>query len=84
MSPERRDTLDRVILTLVCIIGGFIMLSLVAQFFLLWSGRLDARDQGVFRPIFDLVAVLVGALGGYVTGQTVEKTKKEGRNGSEA
>lgn len=50
----------------VIVIGVFIVLSLTAQFVLVWTGRMDGEAEGVFRPIFDLVTLLVGMVAGYV------------------
>lgn len=70
-------TYEKVVLSVVVIIGVFIVLSLVAQFFLLWSGRITGEEAGVWRPIFDLVAVLVGGIGGFIAGSTTERSKEE-------
>lgn len=56
---------ERIVMLVVYIVGLFLALSMVAQFALLWAGRLDAAE-GVWRPMFDLMAVLVGAIGGYI------------------
>ena len=58
------------------IVGAFILLSFVAQFVLIWTGR--ATEDGSFRPVIDLVTVLVGAVGGYLTGQHIERGRRNG------
>ena len=77
MTRSKRSIQDVVLVSIVAIIGLFIVLSLVAQFVLVWSGKLPADQEGVFQPLFDLVAILVGGVGGYVTGQTVERKKRD-------
>ncbi len=56
---------DHVVLVVVYVVALFLALSMVGQVVLIVSGDLDG-DDGIWRPMFDLVAVLVGAIGGYV------------------
>lgn len=75
MTHQQRTTLDRVVLIVTGTVAGFIFLSLIAQFVLVYTGRLDTDDPGAWRPIFDLVVVLVTAVGGYITGQRVQRMR---------
>lgn len=75
---SNRRTLDTVMLVVVSIIGLFVIGSLLVQFLLLWTGRIQPNEAQVWRPMFDLVAVLVGGVGGYITGQNVERTGRQG------
>lgn len=68
---SENETFQRVILITITIIGGFIFLSMIFSFVLLWTGRVD--EVTAWRPLFDIVAVMVGAIGGFITGQTVER-----------
>lgn len=77
MTDKQKQTYDRVILTVVAIVGTFILLSLLATFLLQWTGRIES-GEGAWRPVFDLVIVLVSAVGGYISGQTVERNQKGG------
>lgn len=76
MTQKQRDTYDRVLLIVVGIIAGFIFFSLVAQFVLVYTGRVSGDDAGAWKPLFDLVVVLVGAVGGYIAGERVERARK--------
>jgi hypothetical protein len=69
---SKDNTYDRVIVVVVTIVGLFILFSLLASFLLQWSGRIEA-GEGSWRPLFDLVIVLVSAVGGYLTGERVER-----------
>ena len=66
---------DRVVLIVTVLIGVFVVVSLAAQFVLQYTGRLEG-DEGVWRPLFDLVAILVGAVAGYIGGVEVERNRK--------
>lgn len=83
MTQQQRDTYDRVVLMLTGLVGGFIFFSLVAQFVLVYTGRLDGDDAGVWKPIFDMVLVLVSAIGGYVTGERVERARRPPSEGGD-
>lgn len=78
MTERQKDTYDRVILTVVAIVGMFILISMIGQFLLVWTGRFPPDQTGVFKPIFDLVIVLVGAVGGYIAGERIERGRNRG------
>lgn len=65
---------DRVVLWIVGIVGVFVIFSLLAQFLLVYSGRITG-DEGVWRPLFDLMAILVGAVAGYIGGVEVQRLR---------
>jgi hypothetical protein len=77
MTDKQKQTFDKVILWVTGMVGIFIILSLLAQFILVYTDRIEP-DEGVWRPIYDLVLVLVSSVGGYVTGQTIERRKRNG------
>lgn len=68
MSAER----EKIVLAAVIIVGVFMVASMVGQFVLLWTGRLE-DGEGVWRPMFDLMAVLVGAIGGYIARDQMDR-----------
>lgn len=67
---------DKVTLYVTLLIGVFIIISMVGNFVLLVTGVLDPEDSDVWRPLFDLVAILVGSVAGYIGGVEVEKNRK--------
>ena len=77
-TPRRntmQSTSAAVVRWALLIVGGFIFFSLIAQFLLLWTGRVD--DVGVFRPIFDLVTLIVGMVVGYVGRGSEDEVRRE-------
>ena len=71
---------DRVVLIVTAIIGTFVIVSLLGQFILTYTGRI-AGDEGIWRPLFDLVAILVGAVAGFIGGVEIERTRQR-KNGN--
>ena len=61
---------DRVTILIAGTISAFVLIGLVGAFILALRGQ----DPGqVFPKIFDLMAVLVGAIGGFITGTQIER-----------
>jgi hypothetical protein len=63
---------DRITLIIAVTISAFVLIALIGAFILAVLG-LDPGD--VFPKVFDLIAVLVGAIGGFITGSQIEKGK---------
>jgi hypothetical protein len=54
----------------LAIIGLFIIISLLGQILLIMTGDLEGSESS-WRPLFDLVAILVGAVAGFIGGRAV-------------
>lgn len=65
----------RIVLLIVIFVGFFIIGSLVANFVLLYTGRTD--EAGVWQPLFDLVAILIGGVIGWIGGAEYERNRKD-------
>jgi L-lactate permease len=61
---------DRVTVIVAVTISVFVLLSLVFTFILAIRGQ---ETGTIWGQVFDLVAVLVGAIGGYIAGSQIEK-----------
>ena len=66
MTDKQKETAAQVIKWTALVIGGFILLVLVMQFLLVWTGRAQFPEGGAFQPVFDLIVLLVGIVSGYV------------------
>lgn len=79
MTDDQRATAATVVRWTAILVAVFIVLSLVAQFLLVWRGILPPDEGGVFKPIFDLVTLLVGMVAGYVArGADDDRTRDPG------
>jgi hypothetical protein len=63
---------DKVTLIVAVTISVFVLLSLIFTFALALRGQ---ETGTIWGQVFDLVAVLVGAIGGYVAGSQIERSK---------
>jgi hypothetical protein len=67
------DARDKVVVWLALIIGIFLLCSVTGVFVLEYQGK---ETGEVWSRVFDLVGVLAGGLLGYVTGTTLERSRK--------
>jgi L-lactate permease len=65
---------DRITMVVAATISVFVLLSLVFTFILAVRGQ---ETGGIWGQVFDLVAVLVGAIGGYIAGSQIQKARDD-------
>jgi hypothetical protein len=64
---------DKVTVIIAVTISAFVLLALLGAFVLAIRGQ----DPGeIFPKVFDLVAVMVGAVAGFITGSTLERKRE--------
>lgn len=66
MTDEQRETAAAIVRGVGWLVAAFVVLSMVGQFALVWTGRIPAGESA-WRPVFDLVTLLVGIVAGYVS-----------------
>jgi len=76
-EPEKAmDVRDKIVVFIAGVLGFFLLFSVGAVFFLELSGK---PTGGIWGRVFDLVNVLAGGLMGYVAGQSVERSRTNGK-----
>ena len=77
MTNDQKQTAAKVVRWMALFVAAFLLLSLVGQFILVYRG-IVSPEEGVWRPIFDIVVLLVGAVTGYVARVAEDEWTDEG------
>ena len=78
------STKDKSALMLIGFIGIFILGSMILVVILAFQGTGDARGENVWAGLFSLTTAILGAVGGYLGGTTMEARKQQDQQAAQA
>lgn len=80
IKRTERSTTDTAALLMIGIVGFFIVATMTILIVLAFAGK--PGGENVWAGMFSLCTALLGAVGGYLGGTTIEKQKRNG-NGND-